>query len=634
MSIKNLQTRLALKYDNYQNWNKWYLASSPDTALTQAPDTKAAGFDINLYANKGAALKLLPGEVAFCHIPNTDPANKQATTAPTVLFKVGDGNLRFYELNWASAKAADVYQWAKASDVTLDGKTIKFVGTDKTLALNYATPEEVAALVNPLSARVADVENEIGGADGNGGLKAAVAALDERLDAIDGTSGAIAAALAEAKAYADQAEADALANAKTYADGKASANKALIDENAADILEISGGLTTANQNIQKNADDISDLDTAYKAADSAINAKIGGSYSNTATVHAAIVDAKKAGTDAAAAVEALENGAVKTNADNIAENAAAIAQAAGDITALDTAYKAADQALDTRLAKVETFFEGAAEDGKNNVEKALDTLVEIQNFIDTDGTTAQAMVEDINANTAAVTYLKSVVDLAQGSSLGGKLEALENSINDNTGAISDNKSDIEDLQAITNGYSGNNAIKTAVDAAAEAAEAAAGAAAAAQDAADAAQGDATAAKNLANSLNTTVNDSTNGLVKKVGDNAGAIASLQELTKNYGDVTSTVNTLKTTVIDGDDANAKLRSAITTLQNTVGHASHGNTALYTGLQAVTTTVGDANSGLVKTVNEHSGRIAAIENDYLKAADQLVFRCGDSITNVFTA
>ena len=52
------------------------------------------------------------GEVCFVEIPTGDTT---ATTAPTVLFKVGDGKATWGALKWGSALAADVYAWAKAS---------------------------------------------------------------------------------------------------------------------------------------------------------------------------------------------------------------------------------------------------------------------------------------------------------------------------------------------------------------------------------------------------------------------------------------------------------------------------------------------------------------------------------------
>ena len=52
----------------------------------------------------------LKGEVCICEIPQD---NANATTAPTILFKVGDGTSTLGQLKWASALAADVYDWAK-----------------------------------------------------------------------------------------------------------------------------------------------------------------------------------------------------------------------------------------------------------------------------------------------------------------------------------------------------------------------------------------------------------------------------------------------------------------------------------------------------------------------------------------
>ena len=78
-----LNTRIKLRYDSYENWSK-------------------------------STLTLLPGEVALCYVEANNSEIKN--TAPTVLFKVGDGTHTFSGLKWASARAADVYDWAKASE--------------------------------------------------------------------------------------------------------------------------------------------------------------------------------------------------------------------------------------------------------------------------------------------------------------------------------------------------------------------------------------------------------------------------------------------------------------------------------------------------------------------------------------
>lgn len=97
-TTKTLKTRIQLKYDTLANWNA--------VASTFVP-------------NKG--------EVCFVEIPTGDAT---ATTAPTVLFKVGDGTTTWGALKWGSALAADVYAWAKA--VNKPSYTASEVGVNET----------------------------------------------------------------------------------------------------------------------------------------------------------------------------------------------------------------------------------------------------------------------------------------------------------------------------------------------------------------------------------------------------------------------------------------------------------------------------------------------------------------------
>lgn len=84
--MAELKTRISLKYDTLEHWQK-------------------------------STLGLNKGELAIVEIPTADPENKQL---PPVMFKVGvDGKKTFSELNWASALAADVYGWAKQSGITV-----------------------------------------------------------------------------------------------------------------------------------------------------------------------------------------------------------------------------------------------------------------------------------------------------------------------------------------------------------------------------------------------------------------------------------------------------------------------------------------------------------------------------------
>lgn len=80
MAEKILNTRIQLKYDTYENW------------ITKNPVLKK-------------------GEPAFATLENNADG---VQNAPTILIKVGDGKTAYKNLKFASAFAADVYDWAKA----------------------------------------------------------------------------------------------------------------------------------------------------------------------------------------------------------------------------------------------------------------------------------------------------------------------------------------------------------------------------------------------------------------------------------------------------------------------------------------------------------------------------------------
>jgi hypothetical protein len=84
-----LQTRIMLKYDSYANWT------------TNNP-------------------VLLAGEVAIATIPSgtsvPTKTNREMQDLPNVVMKVGDGSTHYNDLKFVSALAADVYDWAKASE--------------------------------------------------------------------------------------------------------------------------------------------------------------------------------------------------------------------------------------------------------------------------------------------------------------------------------------------------------------------------------------------------------------------------------------------------------------------------------------------------------------------------------------
>ena len=115
MAEKTMNTRILLKYDTYENW------------MTNKPVLKA-------------------GEIAIATIAtgNTQEVNSVAT--PQVLIKVGDGITTYDLLPFVSARAADVYSWAKASvKPTYEATEITGIGeyiaqyVDETLGISVDT---------------------------------------------------------------------------------------------------------------------------------------------------------------------------------------------------------------------------------------------------------------------------------------------------------------------------------------------------------------------------------------------------------------------------------------------------------------------------------------------------------------
>lgn len=605
MATKELLTRIALKYDTYANWS----------------DTSKEG--------QGGNLVLLKGEIGLCEIPS---GSNEATTAPTILFKVGNGEDPFKSLKWASATAADVHGWAKAQTVVLTGEKLQFKTGNSVVhevdLSKFATDTELANAV----ARIAAIEGSIGT---GGSVANDIAALDARLDTIESTDATKAGSIAKAKADAIAAAASdattkantAETNAKTHANTEIAKDRerltAIEGVNTAQGAAISANTAAIEKEASDRATAVGNEATARANAILALTDKIGGSYSKTASVHDAIVDAKKAGTDAQAQVTTLTNGAVKTNTDNIATNASNIAKNTQAIADEKSAREAADTALDERLDKIEVFFAGANADGedKNALYDALDTLTEIQKYITDEGTAADEMVKDITANANAITALQNIVK--DGGTLEVRVDTAESNISAAQGKITA-------LENVTKGYSGANAIKTAIDGVNGIAVAAQGAAGVAQEAAEAAQSDVDA-------LELVVNNATTGLAAvgtKATNNASDISGLKtRMTTAEGDIDSLEAIVKT----GDDANTKLRSAITSLQALTGDASKGNAKLRTDLTALTNKVNDSATGLAKTKeiadaaksqsDTNKSDIATIKSDYLKAADVYIFNCGSA-------
>lgn len=146
-----LNTRIQLKYDTLANWN-------------------------------ASTFNLKKGEIALVEVPTVEGATLQP-----VMFKVGVGDKKFSELDWVSAKAADVYGWAKKSQAEFETYVKGLV--DTVSLSNYYTKAEVDALLKAitdaaslLAGRVSTLENKYN-IDKN--LSVIVSELEDKIAGID-----------------------------------------------------------------------------------------------------------------------------------------------------------------------------------------------------------------------------------------------------------------------------------------------------------------------------------------------------------------------------------------------------------------------------------------------------------------
>lgn len=743
MATKELQTRIALKYDSYSAWT-----SSP-----------------------GKDLILLKGEIGICEIPST---NATATTAPTTLFKVGDGVNTFENLRWSSALAADVYDWAKSETVVLDGTTIKFKTGDSVKHSIDLSSFATGAEVEDISSRIAELEAKFTGdnsvqnqltalggridgilndadiksftdakayADGKEvqtkkytddsvagakseaatnlsnavtELEAADSALSGRIAALEGEGGVVANALKEAKEYAES-EADAAEEAaKSYADQKDTALKTELqgyaDQAEADAKKDAADNLAAAVATQATIDAAQDDEIAKKLDKTTFNSFNNGTSKSVSEIEADIVS--KAGTaksEAIAAAKTETEQQVKTLADGaVAENTAAI-------TAMDEAYKKADSALGERVTTIEgkladvtnvMDFVGAVEalpastEGYQNGDVLVVTggdnagkeyVVSGGDFVEfgyADGNTAaisglqsrmDTAKEDIDdLQTEIITKLAAETfntwkatheadhankqtdisqeiddDVAAEAAL---REAADKAINDKIGTLPTGEDayttlvegianaqkagddaasvaagavgrldtlepKVETLQDLTDGYSGKGSIKTAVDKAQE---------------------DATTANTAVGTLEGVV-----GTLRTEYDVTKALATTNEAA--IAALTTKVDTAEQDIVDikaivsaeGGNSNAQLRSDITALQELTAEDGEirqeiaaAKKAGDDAAQAVTALAnGQVNTNKTDLANLTT-RVAAVEADYLKAADVYIFNCGSSTTVLHTA
>lgn len=283
MAEKVINTRIQLKYDTWENWN----------------------------SAAGQAYVLKAGEMGICAVPVAAPNGK----TDRVLFKIGDDKTTFAKLDWASAVAADVYDWAKAA--TKPTYTAEEVGLGNVLNVeSYSKTEtysqsEIDTKISELQSSLeADTDTQYKLVLEDHTLKLQSKAKDSETwttaqsfsivdSVVTGTTNGTVAV--NGTDVAVKGLGDAAYKSTSYFDNKI------------------GSAQTAAEGAQSSADTAkAAADAAQATADNALPAATFESFKTTNT--AAIAEAKKAGTDAASAladeVTARASGD-KTNSDAI-----------------------------------------------------------------------------------------------------------------------------------------------------------------------------------------------------------------------------------------------------------------------------------------------------------------------------
>lgn len=355
MAEKILQTRIQLKYDTYANWT----ANNP---------------------------VLKAGEVAVATIATGNTQEVNSVTVPQVLLKVGDGTSTYTALPFVSAKAADVYSWAKKSEAEFTTWVRNLISTEGV----YDTKGSAAQALTDAKAYTDALAN--GAVATNTSAIAAIkdgTTIDSFNDvetALGGkeTAGAAATALTNAKNYADELN--------TAMDTRmSSAESKLTTLTGADTVE--GSVAKALKDAKAYADG---KDTAIAAA-------------------------KKAGDDAQADVDALEAkvGTVTDGKTVVQMIADAQTAATYDDTAIKADIKANTDAITilngdkTQDGSVKKQVADAVAQIVSDAPEAYDTLKEVSDWISSHTNSAASMNSQINTNKNDIADLKTSVESAE-----------------------------------------------------------------------------------------------------------------------------------------------------------------------------------------------------------------------------
>ena len=328
MATKIFNTRIRNKIDTFANWTK----NDP---------------------------VLLNGEIGIVVVPASTGAVQQE---PAILIKIGDGTKKFSELEFISSKAADVYDWAKAS-------------TKPTYAAT-----EISGLSDYISGEIQDTDTQYKiEADSKNARKFYL--YSKPLNGSWGTTPVSTIEIPE--------------TVYTLATGTANGT---VKFNGTDVaVKGLGSAAYTNAN-------------AYDASGSA-SAALASAKSYADGKDAAIAAAKKAGDDAQADVDALAGkvGTVPESKTVVQMIADAQAAATYDDTALKGRVAANETAIDTLNGNGDGSVKKQVADAVAGIvadaPEAYDTLKEISDWISSHASDASAMNSQITTNKNAIATL-------------------------------------------------------------------------------------------------------------------------------------------------------------------------------------------------------------------------------------
>ena len=379
--MPELKTRIQLKYDTLANWN-------------------------------ASTFILKKGEVAIATIETDDPAQ---THLQPIMFKVGDGTKTFSQLGWVSAKAADVYSWAKKSEAQFTEWVKTLITVDDISLTDYYKKTEVNELLK--------TNSETDQKHADDAIKTAIESLDvtdtavtgKYVSAVSEVDGKIAVSREDLPVYtlasgtangtvafngADVAVTGLGSAAYTNTNAYATAAQGEKADSA--VQSVASG--TANGTIKVDGTDIAvtGLGSAAYTEASAYATAAQGTKADSAVQKVTVLGKELSNGGSVSADEAktalgLKSAAYEeASAFDTAGSAATVLGTAADEATANTVYGAKAAAAKAQ-ADIDAFF-AAADKG----DAALDTLREIQDFLDSSDGTVQTLVNDVAGNKAAI----------------------------------------------------------------------------------------------------------------------------------------------------------------------------------------------------------------------------------------